>query len=78
MRRLLDRRVAIAAIDAELPGAERVAVGNRLLGHVADRCRLGRCSVGNEENDVEGTPARTSGKAGRMLLVHFGKEKESI
>src|SRR6188768_4075619 len=41
VRTVLDRVVAVTAIDAELPRVQRVAVRNWLLGHVADVGRLG-------------------------------------
>jgi len=53
MRTVLDGVVAIPAIDAELAGVQRVAVRDRLFGHVADIRRLGRSAVPDERDQVD-------------------------
>ena len=50
MRTVFDGAVAIPAIDAELAGVQRVAVRNRLFGHVADIRRFRRSAVPDERD----------------------------
>jgi len=49
----LHRRVAVAAVEPELPDMQRVAVWNRLGGHVARIDRLGTESVCDDQNRVQ-------------------------
>ncbi len=51
--RLLDRVVAVPAVDAELPGVEGVTVGNGLNRLVPDVGRLGGGPVPDESDEVE-------------------------
>jgi len=49
----LDADVAVAAVDAQLAGVQRVAVGNRLLGLVADCLGNRRGGQERQHDDVE-------------------------
>src|SRR6187431_2628602 len=53
VRAVLDGAVAIPAIDAELAGVQRVAVRDRLFGHVADIRRFRRSAVPDERDQVD-------------------------
>ena len=53
VRAVLDGVVAVAAIDAELTGVQRVAVRDRLFGHVADIRRFGGSAVPDQRDQVD-------------------------
>ena len=49
----LDRRVAVAAVRAEIAGVQRMAVGNGLHGLIADGGSVGRGPVSDQEDHVQ-------------------------
>src|SRR6188768_1451542 len=53
VRAVFDGVVAIPAIDAQLAGVQRVAVRDRLFGHVADIRRFRRSAVPDERDQVD-------------------------
>jgi len=54
VRAVLDRVVAVPAVDAQLTRMQRVAVRDRLFGHVADIRRFGRSAVPDERDQING------------------------
>ena len=72
--RALDVRVAVAAVDAELPGVEAVRVGNRLPRRVPDLREPGREVVPDEERHAD--EAERGGRAHDLRQLVEGARED--
>ncbi len=78
MRRFLDRGVAVAAVDAQLAGVQRVAVRHRLLGLVADVGRARRSTVVQQHDGIHGCDGRQTARDRAQRVDPFREDERTF
>ena len=74
MRGRLDVRMAIAAIETKLPDMERMAIGNRLHGRVADVRGPGRAAIVEHGDRIDGRHHEQGPRQRSARSIHCGRK----